>query len=228
MVLNAVVAWTCLISRGREFQTEGSSRKKREVSWHNTAKLNPPRLNVAVPMHKDTHSMWGGCEVWLHISVEASCDITSALPCQWNRLLVITCVMFYPGRTPPNCHHPQRQKHRCHFGECPPCSQVCDLRLPSCQHSCPMRCHDAVKVKVEDKVSWSLLWFWNLFFFVDLCIYCVALSQLFGQYLRFSFFFFFCSSSTLPPPFPLPPIPHPQLLLFFFFFFFFLGGGGGW
>ncbi|KAK7097179.1 hypothetical protein V1264_004194 [Littorina saxatilis] len=56
-----------------------------------------------------------------------------------------------PCKIPPNCHHPKRQKHRCHFGECPPCTQVCDLSLPSCQHSCPARCHDAIKVKVEDK-----------------------------------------------------------------------------
>ena len=63
MVLNTVVDQTYLISRGREFQTEGYSRKKRAVSWYDTAKLNPLRLNVAVPMHKDTHSMWGGCEV---------------------------------------------------------------------------------------------------------------------------------------------------------------------
>ncbi|XP_076446589.1 NF-X1-type zinc finger protein NFXL1-like [Babylonia areolata] len=56
-----------------------------------------------------------------------------------------------PCKIRPVCHHPERQKHRCHFGECPACSQVCNLPLPSCLHSCPVRCHDAVKVKVEDR-----------------------------------------------------------------------------
>jgi hypothetical protein len=64
-------------------------------------------------------------------------------------------------RHPPNCHHPKRQKHRCHFGECPPCSQICDLQLPNCQHSCPVSCHDAVKVKFEDKVSPICVCVWS-------------------------------------------------------------------
>lgn len=58
-----------------------------------------------------------------------------------------------PCKHPPNCHHPQRQKHRCHFGDCAPCTQVCELALTACHHKCPQRCHDAVKVKVEDKMK---------------------------------------------------------------------------
>ncbi|XP_071087920.1 NF-X1-type zinc finger protein NFXL1-like [Haliotis cracherodii] len=52
---------------------------------------------------------------------------------------------------PPNCHHPRRDKHRCHFNECPPCQQKCLLPLHQCDHTCPVKCHDAVKVKVEDQ-----------------------------------------------------------------------------
>ncbi|GFR97491.1 NF-X1-type zinc finger protein NFXL1 [Elysia marginata] len=54
-------------------------------------------------------------------------------------------------RAPSECHHPQRQKHRCHFGECPPCSFVCNLSLEGCQHKCPVKCHDSVRTKIEDK-----------------------------------------------------------------------------
>lgn len=53
-------------------------------------------------------------------------------------------------RIEPNCHHPSREPHRCHFGDCPPCRQVCGKSLDPCKHKCPAPCHSAVWVKVEE------------------------------------------------------------------------------
>ena len=41
---------------------------------------------------------------------------------------------------PTTCHHPRRQNHYCHFGDCPLCILPCLLPLP-CGHSCMARCH---------------------------------------------------------------------------------------
>lgn len=45
---------------------------------------------------------------------------------------------------PPDCHHPKRKRHHCHYGSCPPCHQRCDLPLP-CGHPCPVSCHDNIR-----------------------------------------------------------------------------------
>lgn len=50
-------------------------------------------------------------------------------------------------RIPSDCHHPLRKPHRCHFGSCPSCDEVCDKPLTSCGHKCPELCHDVIKVK---------------------------------------------------------------------------------
>ncbi|XP_074651738.1 NF-X1-type zinc finger protein NFXL1-like [Tubulanus polymorphus] len=55
------------------------------------------------------------------------------------------------------CNHEFRDAHRCHFGRCPPCRQVCEKSL-TCTHSCPARCHIAVFTKVVDKVERSGPW----------------------------------------------------------------------
>ncbi|KAG7160847.1 NF-X1-type zinc finger protein NFXL1-like [Homarus americanus] len=52
-------------------------------------------------------------------------------------------------KLPPNCHHPHRQKHKCHQGPCPTCRISCGLKL-KCGHICPVPCHDAVPVKIVD------------------------------------------------------------------------------
>ena len=59
--------------------------------------------------------------------------------------------MFF--RKPPICHHSSQIPHRCHFGDCPPCGLICGKQLDSCKHSCPVRCHSAVKTIIRDKVS---------------------------------------------------------------------------
>ena len=38
--------------------------------------------------------MCQGCEVWLHISVKASYDVTAALPYQQSGLFIIACVVL--------------------------------------------------------------------------------------------------------------------------------------
>ncbi|XP_075423057.1 NF-X1-type zinc finger protein NFXL1 [Ascaphus truei] len=48
---------------------------------------------------------------------------------------------------PPTCHHEVRERHRCHFGPCPPCRQSCQKTLHKCGHLCPISCHDEALVK---------------------------------------------------------------------------------
>ncbi|XP_069833688.1 NF-X1-type zinc finger protein NFXL1 isoform X1 [Dendropsophus ebraccatus] len=48
---------------------------------------------------------------------------------------------------PSTCHHEAREKHRCHFGPCPPCRQICQKTLQKCGHLCPAPCHDEALVK---------------------------------------------------------------------------------
>lgn len=62
-----------------------------------------------------------------------------------------------PNRIPPDCHHVKRDNHRCHFGDCPPCRQVCDKTHSACGHKCPAVCHSAVLVKVEGQKA-SMPW----------------------------------------------------------------------
>ena len=60
-------------------------------------------------------------------------------------------------RVPPDCHHPARTPHRCHFNRCPPCKQTCEKSLQKCGHICPAKCHTAVLTKVQEKVSTDFL-----------------------------------------------------------------------
>ena len=40
-----------------------------------------------------------------------------------------------------DCHHRNIQPHQCHFGDCPPCTLVCDRPLENCDHNCASICH---------------------------------------------------------------------------------------
>ncbi|KAI4470848.1 nuclear transcription factor x-box binding 1 nfx1 [Holotrichia oblita] len=62
-----------------------------------------------------------------------------------------------PCSIPPECHHPKRENHRCHFGDCPPCRQVCGKTHEKCSHICPKECHTSVLVKIEQKKA-SMPW----------------------------------------------------------------------
>ena len=55
-------------------------------------------------------------------------------------------------RRPPDCHHPSAVAHRCHFGRCQPCRQVCAKSYP-CGHQCTQQCHSAVRMPVAEKVG---------------------------------------------------------------------------
>ncbi|KAI4890892.1 hypothetical protein NFI96_020729, partial [Prochilodus magdalenae] len=59
---------------------------------------------------------------------------------------------------PPTCHHPARERHRCHFGTCPVCKQVCQLPLPGCAHLCPAPCHDQVLLKTNQRAPLAGPW----------------------------------------------------------------------
>uniref|UniRef100_A0A8B9J9T0 Nuclear transcription factor, X-box binding-like 1 n=1 Tax=Astyanax mexicanus TaxID=7994 RepID=A0A8B9J9T0_ASTMX len=59
---------------------------------------------------------------------------------------------------PSSCHHPTREHHRCHFGPCPGCKQVCKLPLPCCAHLCPAPCHDQVLLKTNQQVPLAGPW----------------------------------------------------------------------
>ncbi|XP_023697570.2 NF-X1-type zinc finger protein NFXL1 isoform X1 [Paramormyrops kingsleyae] len=61
-------------------------------------------------------------------------------------------------RIAPTCHHASREKHRCHFGACPPCRQVCQRVLGQCGHACPAPCHDEVLVRNTDRVQLAGPW----------------------------------------------------------------------
>lgn len=47
-------------------------------------------------------------------------------------------------KVPPDCNHEARDPHKCHFGNCPPCLQICNKILEPCKHICHSRCHMAV------------------------------------------------------------------------------------
>ncbi|XP_046852833.1 NF-X1-type zinc finger protein NFXL1-like [Xenia sp. Carnegie-2017] len=61
-------------------------------------------------------------------------------------------------KNPSDCHHPTRKPHRCHFGPCPPCKQICGYILEPCGHKCQMECHDRVvsTSKKPDTVKWPV------------------------------------------------------------------------
>ncbi|XP_066587733.1 NF-X1-type zinc finger protein NFXL1 isoform X2 [Prorops nasuta] len=52
-------------------------------------------------------------------------------------------------KIPPICHHPKRESHKCHMGNCPPCRKICGLSYKKCGHSCPAVCHTKVWTKVR-------------------------------------------------------------------------------
>lgn len=58
---------------------------------------------------------------------------------------------------PPECHHAKRESHNCHYGECPPCKQICNKIHTKCGHSCPAPCHSSVLVKIEGQKG-SMPW----------------------------------------------------------------------
>ncbi|KAK9887147.1 hypothetical protein WA026_020594 [Henosepilachna vigintioctopunctata] len=87
------------------------------------------------------------------------CNLTEFVTCFCGETkLTVPCGRKYkvkppkcnlPCKHPPDCHHEKRESHRCHFGNCPPCKQICNRTRENCNHPCPNTCHDAVMVKIE-------------------------------------------------------------------------------
>ncbi|XP_059151561.1 NF-X1-type zinc finger protein NFXL1-like [Physella acuta] len=94
----------------------------------------------------------------LTVSVTCNCKKSQiAVPCGKEReTKPPRCNL--PCQAPPECHHPNRQKHRCHFADCPPCNFICGIKFNGCNHNCPVLCHDAVKIKIEDKSAKAGPW----------------------------------------------------------------------
>lgn len=47
------------------------------------------------------------------------------------------------------CHHEKIQKHKCHYGDCPPCSLKCEKQM-LCNHKCQSKCHSAVLTEIVE------------------------------------------------------------------------------
>ena len=84
------------------------------------------------------------CNKWPYLSL---CSLGHKSTMQNQNYLYII------SRIPPDCHHPSRLPHRCHFGPCQPCRQICGKAYPNCSHQCPAMCHAAVIVVRKDNVS---------------------------------------------------------------------------
>ncbi|GFT66664.1 NF-X1-type zinc finger protein NFXL1 [Nephila pilipes] len=84
------------------------------------------------------------------VDVTCNCGATKiSVPCGRKKSAVPPrCVS--DCKRPSDCHHSERQKHKCHFGSCPPCRLICEKTL-NCGHICSFKCHSAVLTKIETK-----------------------------------------------------------------------------
>ncbi|KAI5609275.1 NF-X1-type zinc finger protein NFXL1, partial [Silurus asotus] len=93
------------------------------------------------------------------VQVKCACGSTSlTVPCGRERSTKPPRCKEICRQTPPSCHHPSREQHRCHFGACPACKQVCQLPLPGCTHLCQAPCHDQVLLKPNNRVQLAGPW----------------------------------------------------------------------
>lgn len=87
------------------------------------------------------------------------CNLTESVSCKCGETkLVVPCGRKHrvkppkcplPCKVPPDCLHKNRDKHRCHFGNCPPCKQTCGQKHEDCEHICSAVCHSSVLVEIE-------------------------------------------------------------------------------
>lgn len=77
----------------------------------------------------------------LTVTVQCACGTSRlTVPCGYEkRVEPPPCTMRCRAVT--TCHHKMRQPHACHFGACPPCSQVCGRLYNRCLHKCDLPCH---------------------------------------------------------------------------------------
>uniref|UniRef100_A0A8C4X3S7 Nuclear transcription factor, X-box binding like 1 n=1 Tax=Erpetoichthys calabaricus TaxID=27687 RepID=A0A8C4X3S7_ERPCA len=92
------------------------------------------------------------------INVKCNCDGTVlSVPCGREKTTKPPKCKEH-CRNSPTCHHPNRESHRCHFGTCPPCRQICQKVLSKCGHICPALCHDEVMIKQTEKPQLAGPW----------------------------------------------------------------------
>lgn len=95
------------------------------------------------------------------------CNLTESVSCRCGATkLIVPCGRKYKTKPPeclkicqipPECHHEKRVNHKCHFGDCPPCKQICNKELNQCSHLCKAICHSAVLIKIEGQKA-SMPW----------------------------------------------------------------------
>lgn len=107
------------------------------------------------------------CQLMCHQGRCFPCNLQSTLSCNCgSTTMLVMCgkeKTSKPPRcnklctTPSSCHHTKRQPHNCHFGTCPPCTQICCMPL-DCLHKCKEKCHDEVLVESKVKAAgpWEL------------------------------------------------------------------------
>ncbi|XP_034255389.1 NF-X1-type zinc finger protein NFXL1 [Thrips palmi] len=99
------------------------------------------------------------CESVCHRGPCYPCPVTASVSCNCGASVIhVPCGRQRRTRAPrcsklclnpPECHHKKREDHACHFGHCPPCTQVCNMQHSQCGHNCSKPCHSAVWMKVE-------------------------------------------------------------------------------
>lgn len=95
------------------------------------------------------------------------CNLTEVITCRCGTTkLIVPCGRKHkirppkcskPCQIPPDCHHEKRLNHKCHFGECPSCKQICNKPRSQCPHLCSAICHSAVLIKIESQKA-SMPW----------------------------------------------------------------------
>lgn len=157
----------------KEFICDIKCKRKRDCGKHNCNRKcctsNCPSCEAPCgrPLNCFNHKCQSRCHSGpcypCRETAEIKCNCGSTkitIPCG-RRKAAIPPKCLLDCKLPSECHHPQRHKHRCHFGACPPCRLTCGKILSSCDHTCPSKCHSAVLMKVEinkKKVGpWDLL-----------------------------------------------------------------------
>ncbi|KAI5730688.1 hypothetical protein M8J76_016428 [Diaphorina citri] len=102
------------------------------------------------------------CSLVCHVGPCYPCNQTEVVTCRCGaRSLELSCGAkkrtkpprcTKPCKIKPDCDHSRSVPHNCHFGQCPPCSQVCDKPL-GCGHPCPMKCHSNVLVNLTAHIK---------------------------------------------------------------------------
>lgn len=99
------------------------------------------------------------CSALCHAGACYPCTVKQKVKCRCGATTIsVLCGRGKKGRSPrckelcklpSKCHH-DPLSHKCHFGDCSNCIQICGDLLP-CSHLCQEKCHDYVKVVTRDE-----------------------------------------------------------------------------